>query len=92
MFLESIRWLSAGKTTVQPLCSPPAVLADVLSKPRPLKNSLYVKTSSLGVEVHMESGGGAPRGKFKWNILSLYHGGSRLSVDTFGGSAHVPKG
>lgn len=35
-----------------------SVLADVLSKPasfRPLKNSLYVKTSSLGLKVHMES-------------------------------------
>lgn len=64
VFLESIRWFAAGKTTIQLLCSPPAVLADVLSKPaspRPLKNRLYVKTSSLGLEVHMESSGRAPR-------------------------------
>lgn len=41
----------------------PSVLAAVLSKPaslRPLKNSPYVKTRSLGLKVHMESGGGAP--------------------------------
>lgn len=40
-----------------------SVLADVLSKPasfRPLKNSLYVKTRSLGLKVHMESSGRAP--------------------------------
>lgn len=62
-----------------------SALADVLSKPvsfRPFKNCPCVKTKSLGLDVHMESSGGAPHGKgfVRVNIFGLYCEISQLFI------------
>jgi len=63
-FWRALGWFSVGKTTIRPLLKEnEGFLADVLSKPtslRPLKNSLSVKTSSLGLKVYTESRERAP--------------------------------
>lgn len=69
--LVIIRWFSAGKNYMASLLPAPPNLKKESAQSwqmccqsrrlsDPLKNSLYVKTSLLGLKVHMESSGRAP--------------------------------